>query len=79
MFASLFRGGKLWFLYSSFVFSWFASSSLCFDFVSYNFCIASCIIVHRELHVYIFVNEIMLIVIDAYVIHGVGMASLGSF
>ena len=79
MFASLFRGGKLWFLYSSFGFSWFSSSSLCFDFVSYIFCIASCIIVHHELHVYIFENEIMLLVIDAYVILDVGMASLGSF
>ena len=34
---------------------------------------------HRELHVYIFENEIMLLVIDAYVIHDVGMASFGSF
>ena len=79
MFASLFSGGKLWFLYSSFGFSWFSSSSLCFDFVSYIFCIASCIIVHCELHVYILENEIMLLVIDAYVIRDVGMASLGSF
>ena len=79
MFASLFRGGKLWFLYSSFGFSWFSCSSPCFDFVSYIFCIASCIIVHLELHVYIFENEAMLLVIDAYVILDVGMASLGSF
>ena len=42
-------------------------------------CIASCTIVHSELHVYIVENEIMLLVIDAYVIHDVGMASLGSF
>ena len=79
MFAFLFRGGKLWFLYSSFGFSWFSSSSLCFVSVSYTFCIAPCIIVHHELHVYIFENEIMLLVIDSYVIHDVGMASLGSF
>ena len=79
MFGSLFRGGKSWFLYYNFWFSWFSSSSLCFAFVSYTFCIASCIIVHRELHVYIPENEIMLLVIDAYVILDVGMASLGSF
>ena len=79
MFAFLFSGGKLWFLYSSFGFSWFSCSSPCFNFVSYIFCTASCIIVHHELHVYIIENEIMLLVIDAYVIHDVGMASLGSF
>ena len=57
----------------------FLQYSLCFGFVSYTFCIASCIIVHHERHVYIPENEIMLLVIDAFVVHDAGLASLGSF
>ena len=49
-FVSLFRGGELWLLYSSFAF--LCSLTFVFVFISYLHIISSCIILHSELHPY---------------------------